>query len=882
MQSKQAHKDSIDQKSTQVSAAPLRIGELLVKEGFIKQKDLEKAIALQQEELRYTKLPLGKILVAMGAISDAVLEDALEHPNLRKNIGSLAVEKGFIRKEDLELCLKQKKPGQLIGETLVSFGLLTQNNIGELLKQQIDSPKLGEVLIDLKLITEKDLQRALRSQKSPRALGEILCDLNLISPQDLNYVLEKYDKQIDIEGFLLKLGYIDEDMLREAKKEHEATSEPLENILINRKFISPEQYQCALAKKYNLPFQYLNNFAYSEQNKRELINLVSQKYAEKNLILPVSLTNKVLTIAISSPEQISFASDLKKLFPHLIIAIVFITEEKFEELFEILYSKQLSAEAPDDTEGEAEDIDFMEIDLDENINDTDDKSPTYGTQDLEAEELVNFIVKYGILNNASDIHIEQDRQGPKLRYRIDGLLQEPNVGWLKQKLSDKVGAIVSRIKVMSNLDIAEKRIPQDGVFRINYYDKGTNQKFDLDFRVATCRAIVGENLTIRILDSRKANVGLDNLNISDSVLAPFKRLLKSSAGMILVSGPTGSGKSSTLYGALQYVYSPGVKIITAEDPIEYSFPGIMQTQILPKIGITFSRLLRSFLRLDPDIILVGEMRDQETASIGFDAAQTGHLMLSTIHTNDSVAAITRLKDLSIENNQIASCLLAVLAQRLIRQICPFCKKEYIPGEDEWNVLFDEYPSHLKFYKGEGCESCNFSGYKGRTLIAEVFVIDKEIGLALSKGYTEAQIKKMAIEAGMKTMLDDGLSKLSETTLSEILRIIPHDMIKAFRSRLHAQHDADEVIDNYDETTAQAKSFLITNPENQDHVLDNMLSHYETINENDTSSDNPGLPLFKQFIADSFHSICSSHNCSRVSFTIQNTDGKAKILALPVN
>ncbi len=871
------------------SCLPVKpIGELLVDEGFVTKRDIEKALALQQEEKKLSSMPLGEILLSMGLLAEDDLENALNHPGLRKSIGSFAVDKGLITKEDLEVVLVNKKPGQMIGEVLIEFGLLTRDDVGRLLKEQVNSPKLGEVLIDLKLITEKDLRDALRKQKTTRALGEILCDFKMLTASDLNYVLEKYGKQVGISDILLKLGYVDEIKLKEAQKEQEKTSEPLNRILIKKKFITPDQYQSALAKKYNVPFLQLKDFSYSQRDKEELNNLISQKYAEKNLLLPLSLVNQNLRVAIFKPDQLTINQELKNLYPHLAVSIVFTTEEKFEELFEILYSKKLAAGLDDESGETSEDIDFMEIDLDENIDDSKEKDsgPAYAQQDLEAEELVNFLVKYGILNNASDIHIEQDRNGPKIRYRIDGILQDMNVDWLKQKLPEKVGSIISRIKVMSNLDIAEKRIPQDGVFRINYYDKANNQKFDLDFRVATCRAIVGENVTIRILDSRKANVGIDNLGHAPHVLTPFKRMLKSSAGMILVSGPTGSGKSSSLYGALRYVYNPGVKIITAEDPIEYSFPGIMQTQTHAKIGITFSRLLRSFLRLDPDIILVGEMRDSETAQIGFDAAQTGHLLLSTIHTNDSVSAVSRLVDLEVEYSQIASCLLAVLAQRLIRKICPLCKKSYVPGDDEWGILFDSYPSHLTFYRGEGCEACNFTGYKGRTLLSEIFVIDKEIGMALSQRATDNELKKIAIEAGMKTMLDDGLLKLEETTLGEILRIVPHDMIKTFKSRTHAQEHVNDLIDNlFDGSGRQAtenlspEEYLISNPESDSDIIDSMCKKFNIINTAflDGYTDADSF-TFRDFITDSYYTLREKLNCDTISFMIQEKNGKAEISA----
>ncbi len=877
-----------DMKSNTSSSCSLKIGELLVYEGFATKGEIENALNIQAEEKQYLNLRIGEILVKMGELSDDDLQHAVNHPDLKKKLGSLAVEKGLVKKKDLETVLNKKKPGQTIGDLLVNYGLLTHNDIGNLLKTQLNSPKLGQILVDLKLISESTLQEALKRQNSTRALGEILCDLKIITNQDLHYILKKYNKQIALEEILVRSRIIDKEKLNKAKQEAEHTSKPLEDILIKKKFISSEQLQSALAKQYNIAFEHLNNFTYSASDKKNLTNLIQQKYAEKNLLLPLSLTEKNLKIAISNPGILSLTSELKSLYPTLEISFVLTTHEKLEELFEVLFSRRLSAESSQNQDlHESDEMDFMEIDLDENLDANNEQAPDYGSQDIEAEEIVNFIIKYGILNNASDIHIEQDRHSPKLRYRIDGVLQDNNVGWLKKKFQEKINAIISRIKVMSNLDIAERRLPQDGVFRTNYYDKAKNQKFDLDFRVATCRAIVGENVTIRILDSRKASVGLENLNHSAHVVTPFKRLLKSSAGIILVSGPTGSGKSSSLYGALRFVYNPGVKIITAEDPIEYSFPGIMQTQINPKIDLTFSRLLRSFLRLDPDVILVGEIRDRETAAISFDAAQTGHLLLSTIHTNDSISAVSRLVDLNIEYKQIASCLLAVLAQRLIRKICTSCKEEYVPGEDELELLFTSYPSHLKFYRGRGCESCNYSGYSGRILISEIFVIDKEIGMALSEGVNDAKIKTLAVESGMNTMLDDGLLKLNDTTLSELIRVVPQDMIQAFKMRNNAQIQANDISEivsrnstGQSGSSISSQNFIISNPDRQSEIIETMFQDYNNINTTNNNVIKGAIPLFKQFITENFYKICRENHCAKVVFTIKPNNGLPEISALP--
>ena len=891
MKKHQKNTQTSDSKKATETQLPLRIGDLLIKEGLVKPEDVDKALSIQRQEAEIRKLPLGQILVKMGMLSESNIEGLLNHPDLRKKIGTSAVEKGLVNKSQVEFCLRKKEPHQLIGEVLTEEGLLTPDDLGRLLKEQINSPKLGELAVRLKLISETDLEAALRIQKSYRALGEILCDLNLVSPLDLNYVLNKYNKRMEIGKILLTLGYINKEQLSIARQEKNLSTDSLGEILIRKNFITQEQLLRAQSKQYNTPFKDLEGFAYSEPEKELFTSIISQKYAENNLVLPISLKGNHLTLAVFRPDDIHRVYELKSMYSHFDISCVLITEEKFEELFEILYSERLSGTAsPDREEIVTHEVqaDFMELDLDENIEGTDKETPVYGARDIEAEELVNFIIKYGIINGASDIHIEQDRKGVRLRYRLDGVLREATIGWLKNKLREKVAAVISRIKIMANLDIAEKRLPQDGVFRIHYYDKVHGKKVDLDFRVATCRAIVGENVTIRILDPRKANVGLDNLSHSPHVLEPFKRILKSSAGMILVCGPTGSGKSSTLYAALQHIYNPGMKIITAEDPIEYSFPGIMQTQIHPKINLTFSRLLRSFLRLDPDVILVGEMRDDETTRIGFDAAQTGHLLLSTLHTNDAVGAVSRLLDLKVEYGQIASCLMCVLAQRLVRRICPSCIQEYVPGDDEWRFLFKRYPAHLKFFKGQGCEACDFTGYKGRTLLSEIFVLDKEIAQALNRGLDEDGVKKLAIESGMKTMLDDGLLKLKETTLAEIIRMVPHDMIKAFRSRSDAQDTADFLFGGMSDGGRTSKqddvspaSVHVSNPETQRVVIDLLQAKYEALKaqNGDTSSSVDPL-LFKEFITDSFYLVCERHRCRSVTFSIENKGGNTYISAFP--
>jgi len=872
---------------------PLKIGELLIRQGLLKKEDVDLALALQEHEKKYQELPLGRILVEMGCLTEKDLNTLLAHPDLRKQIGALAVKHGFITEEQLQRCLEMQKPDQLIGQVFVQTGLVDEEGLKILLKEQLNAVRLGELAVKLKMIKEKALTKALQVQKSPRKLGEILCDSGLLNPLDLNQLLAKYNKQLELGEILVSLGYIGREELNRTRIEHNYGSEPLGELMVRRRYITQEQYLSGLSKQFNIPHESLSRFSYAPKDKETLGKMVSQKYAETNLILPLSCKNNNLVVALFRPDDLlKNVFELKRMYNQFNVSCVLITKEKFEELFEVLYSRHLNnadtgEEAISGTEDE--EIDFMTLNLDEELNEEDKKSHSYGNRDLEAEEMVNFIVKYGILNNASDIHIEQDRAGAKLRYRFDGILRETNIQWLNEKLQDKVSSVISRIKIMSNLDIAEKRLPQDGGFRINYYDKAKGDKFDLDFRVAVCRASVGENVTIRILDPRRANVGLENLHHSDHVLEPLKRYLKSPAGMILVCGPTGSGKSSTLYAALQYLYNPGIKIITAEDPIEYNFPGVMQTQVNPKINLTFARLLRSFLRLDPDVILIGEMRDEETAKIGFDAAQTGHLILSTLHTNDALSSVTRLLDLKVEYGQIASCLMGALAQRLIRKTCEDCKKDYSPPETEWSIFFKKYPSHLRFFKGEGCPSCHFTGYNGRTLISEMFSVDTDISSSLKKGYDAVQITRLALESGMRTMLDDGLKKLDMTTLTEIIRVVPYDMIKDFRSRSFTQDEIDNLIDdllNRKESSPQTLAapvsvFEISNPEVERSTIDRMKSRYDELSVQlgkDTSKINSSI--FKDFVMTHFYKIQQKHFCKTVSFEINLNDGKVDIAAIP--
>ena len=873
---------------------PFRIGEMLIKKKLINEDELERALGIQQFERKLQNQPIGQILVEMNALNKMEVEGIIDHPQLREKLGKMAIDRGFITEDELTDCIIHKKEDELIGQVLVNRGYLSNEDLNELISEQINSPKFGQLAVSLGLVDKETIGKALRIQKSTRRLGEILCDLGIVNPIDLNRCLQETKKTPDVTETFIEMGLVTEDVLKKLKADFQFKENEMGEIMVKKNIISEIDLQAAYSRHYNIPFETLTGFTYNSDEKQALSKIISRKYSESKLILPISLYEDELTVALFRPtNKLDFIYELKNMYRAYNVHCMLITKEKFEELFEVLYSTHLgTGDAKEKDEpplSKNTDIDIIELNIDENKVPEKDLNVYNVNNDMEAEELVNFILSYGITNGASDIHLEQSRKGVKLRYRFDGILRETNVGWLKEKIGEKAPSIISRIKILSNLDITEKRLPQDGSFRMNYFDKSKKEKIDLDFRVAVCNGAVDENVTIRILDPRNAQRGLESLNHSHHVIEPFEQLLKTPSGIVLVVGPTGSGKTSTLYAALKYIDNPGIKIITAEDPIEYQFPNIMQTQVNPKINLTFARLLRSFLRFDPDVIFVGEIRDEETAKIAFDAAQTGHLILSTLHTNDSLGAITRLSELGVEYGQLASSLMCVLAQRLVRRICPSCIEEYLPDQKEWEPIFKTLPSHLRFYRGAGCEKCHHSGYDGRIVLSEIFTLTPEISHALNKGYyDENQFTKLVIESGMKTMIDDGISKLSQTTLSEMIRMLPHDMIRKFRSRQQSQSNVDLFIDELlegrysetskDETVPEATSFEIVNPETEKAKLDLILGSYETALKKKVGDETASVDsqLFKEFLVESFYQVYEKQPCKSITFNIQENDRKDKI------
>jgi len=615
--------------------------------------------------------------------------------------------------------------------------------------------------------------------QTERLLGEVLVSLGHIKPLELNYILDRYQKRKRIGDMLIEAGYISPGRFSELLKQRGRSSVPIGEYLVLSGAVKDAELLDVLSRQFNIPIVSRNALILGQAEKNRLQSIISSVYAKRHRILPIQIEGSDLTIALRDPRIVKDLS--LAMLGQFNVTYALMLDSEYRLLFREIYNEELDPKK-ESMPGAIQATEHLELNLDERPDDGFAGDAAAVMHDIEAHELVNRILAVGMDMGASDIHIEQDFGGLKLRYRVDGVLINAPEDWMIRKLREKVGAVVSRIKIMSDLDIAERRLPQDGAFRMSYREKTSGQKATLDFRVATCKATVGENVVIRILDSRKAGRSLKELNFEPSLLTAFEKALRNPAGMILVTGPTGSGKSTTLYAALQHVSHPGIKVITAEDPVEYNFPGIMQTQIHPKIGLTFPRLLRSFLRLDPDVILVGEIRDRDTAQIAFDAAQTGHLLLSTLHTNDSFGTLVRLRDLEVDYGQMAESLKAVLAQRLVRKVCPKCSEEYEPEESEWAPIFVRFPEKMRFVRGVGCEECHYTGYKGRMMVSELFMVeDKAQGLIARRSDLDS-IRRAAYEQGMKTMVEDAVSKLNLTTLQEIIRTVPGDLIDQYRMR----------------------------------------------------------------------------------------------------
>ncbi|MGB7848001.1 MAG: ATPase, T2SS/T4P/T4SS family [Candidatus Acidiferrum sp.] len=501
----------------------------------------------------------------------------------------------------------------------------------------------------------------------------------------------------------------------------------------------------------------------------EMARFLPGEFCRKRVIAPLSLEGRDLRVAIVDPLDYETIRDVEFRTGRRFIAVVS-GHTQVLELLDHLYpeapTSQLSPLGTGGAAGEVETVgDEIEV--------VDPAKLAKDTRMPPVVRLVNLILSGAAKSGASDIHMEPKESHLQIRYRIDGLLRE-----VVKVPKNQLDATISRIKIISGMDIADRRRPQDGRSRLRYEGKR------IDLRVSTLPTQFGEKVVIRLLDSKRAQITMEQLGLTPENLHAFQMMLSRPQGMVLVTGPTGSGKSSTLYTALNWVKSPTKNVITVEDPIEYQLEGINQVQINPRAGVTFAAGLRSILRQDPNIILVGEIRDQETAGIALEAAQTGHLLLSTLHTNDAPGAVTRLLDLGIEPFLISSAVIGILAQRLVRAPCPGCKVPRPPSQDAVEKAggTSRLPSDAKWIAGRGCEQCNQTGSKGRLAIHELLIVNNEIRELISRRAPEHAIRKAARNAGMRTLLEDGIGKAAQglTTLEEVVRVVAVDESDAHR------------------------------------------------------------------------------------------------------
>jgi type IV pilus assembly protein PilB len=557
---------------------------------------------------------------------------------------------------------------------------------------------------------------------------------------------------------LVAEGLLTQADLSRAVAEQKGSGDRLGSILIRLNLLTENQLIGFLSRQYGIP-----SIALSElEVDPDVLKLVPAQMAKKYEVLPVKRVGNTLTIAMADPTNV-FAVDDVAFMTNLQVSPVVASQRAIRKALERSYEAKPSpfTEIVAELEGEAPDA---QVAGDEEVEAAGDiVELKESAEEAPVVRLVNMILVDAIRRGASDIHLEPYEKVFRVRFRIDGVLHE--IMTPPKRLEPALG---SRVKIMASLDIAERRLPQDGRIKLRYMTR------EIDLRVSTLPTIFGEKTVMRILDKEALQLDLTRLGFDQSSLEHFQRAVQSPHGMILITGPTGSGKTTTLYSAIHSVNSPHVNIMTVEDPVEYNLKGVNQVQVNEEIGRTFGATLRSFLRQDPDVILVGETRDLETAQIGIRAALTGHLVLTTLHTNDCPSTIARLLDMGIPPFLVSSSLQLILAQRLARKVCPACREPYEMDEDSLAPYghVTEGRGRCTLFTGKGCPTCNFTGMKGRVAIYQVMPITPEIRDLILRNASAAEIRDLAQSQGMKTLRQAGLRKVIEgvTTVEEVVRV----------------------------------------------------------------------------------------------------------------
>jgi type IV pilus assembly protein PilB len=567
---------------------------------------------------------------------------------------------------------------------------------------------------------------------------------------------------------LVNSKVLTEDQLAHALSQQGTSRRPLGELLIKLGYVTDETMRQALARQLNISFVDLDRMLID----RQLAKIINGNYARRHSLVPVAQVAQTLTVCMADPTQHVVIEDLKHV-TGLTVTVVTSSHEAIRRAYQRLYEEAPAGDGPKET------VDLLVA----------EPSPRPAKsryvddymRDKRADVLVRRLLTMAVEHRASDIHLETLASRVQVRFRIDGLLEHLELGDL-QEACDKSGReIVARLKILARLDIAERRRPQDGGFRVRVDRNGEEHAVDL--RISVVPSYYGESVVLRLLDRREAPQSIGHLQLPPAVEERWRGLLQRPSGVLLVTGPTGSGKSTTLYASLLTVHRPQVRVLTAEDPIEYVYEQFSQSEVNYDIGNTFASYLRAFLRHDPEVIMIGEIRDEETAEMAFRAAQTGHLLLSTLHTETAVGAIPRLRDLGIDPNAIASTLVGVMGQRLVRRVCGACRTAYDPAQELVREFFGSSTERPTLFRGAGCADCNYTGYRRRMALVELWTPNDEDVLLVTKGADFEQIRTSALRSTvhmtdcMQTALEQGL-----TTIEELVRVMPMPTIAQFRQR----------------------------------------------------------------------------------------------------
>ncbi len=548
---------------------------------------------------------------------------------------------------------------------------------------------------------------------------------------------------------LLDRGKITEEHLEAALAARKGPEDRLDRILVRLGFVDECDVLAAVGEQLSIP---VVDLATAEIDT-ELLRRMPAKLVHNRNLIPLKSNGSVVRVATADPFDLYALDELRMLIGRR-VETVLAPEPDIQRVI-----KQHFGVGGHTIDEMIDDKDDVEL-LSDSVDETGDLIEM--AQEATVVRLVNEILIEAVRDRASDIHVEPFENDLRVRYRIDGVLHTTNV---KAEIRRFQAAIISRIKILANLNIAEKRLPQDGSFKIK------TQGREIDIRVSIVPTAMGEGVVMRILDRESLKLSLRDLGMSDDICENFESLITRPHGIILVTGPTGAGKTTTLYAALNTIVSDKIKILTVEDPVEYVLPGVNQVQVNPKIGLTFAMALRAFLRHDPDVVLVGEIRDEETATVAINASLTGHLVFSTLHTNDAAGATTRLLDMGIEPFLVSSSVEGILAQRLVRTVCKHCRYEIKPEAD--TVPSDlELPGDAELVMGRGCRECRYSGYSGRLGLFELIMLDDEIREMIVQQKSAGMILKNCVERGLRVMREDGWDKVraGRTTIEEVLRV----------------------------------------------------------------------------------------------------------------